>query len=156
MLLRVFNAPEAERAGAIVSRSHQQELAVLFVAICLRKVPDGSLRLVVAPSADNRCARVLIHIFIRPLPHVPHHIHYAERAGPLRVRIDGTCDRHYASFVRRGRRRICGITLPRACKRTGACGRREPVAIPPWKDTVIVSLRCKLPLPLMRKPLACP
>ena len=76
--------------------------AVLIVAIRLRKIPDGALRLIVAAAAQNGGARVLIHEFVGPLPDVAYQIHYAERAGPCGCALHGPD------------RALCGLCLAQA------------------------------------------
>src|SRR5277367_4251391 len=136
-LLRIHYAPEPHPTRPVISRSHQQHLAVLVVAIRLRKIPDRSLRLVVFATTHNSAARVLIRKLIRPLPYVAHQVHHAKGARAQRMRIHITGPRHGAA----------------GCKR-GQVSREKPVT--PRIRAPIRALRRKLPLPFMRQPLAGP
>ena len=57
---RVLYQPEAQGAGTVHAWVHQQQFAVFAQFISLRKVPNGSLRLVVAPAAQNSSAGMLV------------------------------------------------------------------------------------------------
>ena len=81
---------------------------MLIVFVSLWEVPYRALRLIVAASAKDGSASVLIEILIGPLPYVAYHIHDAKRTGSLRVRIHITCWKHGATLVR-SRRKIRGI-----------------------------------------------
>jgi len=72
---------------------------VLVVLVCLRKIPDRSLRAVVTASTQDRSARMVVCVFICPLPDISHHIHYAEGARSVWMRIDIARRRHYPAAV---------------------------------------------------------
>ena len=52
---------------------------MLIIAVGLREVPDRPLRLIVAATAQNRGAGVLVLEFVGPLPDIPNQIHDVER-----------------------------------------------------------------------------
>ena len=52
-----------------------------------RKIPDGALRLVVLTPAHDGGTRVLVLVFVGPLPDVADQIHHAERTGAFRMRV---------------------------------------------------------------------
>ena len=110
---------------------------MLVVAICLREIPDRALRLVVFAAAHNRGARMLVGKFFSPLPNVADYIHHAIRAGALWMRVDGIRAGH--AMAGRRRRNV----------------RREPL-VTPRIHASIGSLRCHLPLPLVRQAFAGP
>src|ERR1035438_5054106 len=110
---------------------------MLVQLVRLRKIPDGSLRLVIAAAPNNRTARVLILKFFCPLPHVSHHVHYSERAGALRMGVNSVRSAYRTRFLRDGN----GFYLP---------------IISPWICACVHALCRILPLPFMRQPLACP
>src|SRR5271170_1622368 len=84
----ILHATKAESSGTVIAWRHQQKLAVLIIAIGLREVPDRTLRLIMASSAEYASARVVIDVLIGPLPDVPHHIDDAKWACPGWIRID--------------------------------------------------------------------
>src|SRR6202034_3901201 len=79
--LRVCYAPESNSPGAVHAGGHQQQLSVLVQLIGLREVPDRALRLIVAAAAQNAAPCMLVSKLFRPLPHISHHVHHAERTG---------------------------------------------------------------------------
>jgi hypothetical protein len=66
---------------------HQQKLAMLVIPVCLRKIPDGPLWLIVAPATQNSGTCVLIDIFVRPLPDVAYHVDGSKITGAIWVCI---------------------------------------------------------------------
>src|SRR6476659_353573 len=87
--LRVTDASKPNASGAIIRWGHEQNLAVLIVAIGLRKIPDRTLRLIVAAAAHDGSSSVIILELIGPLPYVAYQILHTVGAGPLRVCSDG-------------------------------------------------------------------
>src|ERR1700744_1382817 len=78
--LRVAHAAEAESPRAILARRDQQQLAVLIEPIRLREIPDRALRMIKTDATQNSAARVLVYIFVGPLPDVADQIHHSKRA----------------------------------------------------------------------------
>src|ERR1700691_5331080 len=136
-LLLIYRAAEAQSAGAILGRRHQQILTVLVQFVSLREIPHGALRLIITATAQNRRARMFVHELIGPLPHVAGHIHRPERTGARRMRVHIGGTGQIASLVWRGNRAL----VPR---------------IAPRIQAPIRALRRVLPFPLVRKPLAGP
>src|ERR1700722_19062597 len=136
-LLRVANAAKSERARAVFARRHQQQLSMLIELVRLREIPHRSLRLVIASAAQNSATRVIVDVFVGPLPHVADEIHHAERtrAGWMRAHAVGTA--HRAAFV--GRWYRCGVPL-----------------VAPRIDAAVAALRGVLPFPFMRQAFASP
>ena len=60
---------------------------MLIVAVGLREIPDGALRLVIAPTTEDPRAGMVINEFVGPLPDVSNHIHHAKGTCPSRMRI---------------------------------------------------------------------
>ena len=110
---------------------------MLVEFICLREIPNGSLRLVVTASAQDSSHRVVILEFFRPLPDVSDQIHDAEWTSTLRLRINRIRTTHRAALVRNGH----GVGIP---------------CVAPRVEASIGSLGRVLPLPLVRQPLPCP
>src|SRR5271163_2026751 len=138
LLHSIFDATKPKRTGPIVARGHEQQLAVLIVAICLREIPDRALRLIVASSAQNPRPGVFVNKFVGPLPDISNHIHNAEWTCPSRVRIDVVRLRQFASLVW-----IWNV-------------RRVP-EITPWIDAVLIAaLGRVLPLPIVWQPFSRP
>ena len=137
LLLRIHDTAETQRSGTIVARRHQQKFAVFVVAVGLRKIPDGALRAVVAAPSQNSRPRMIIRIFVCPLPDVSHHIHHPKRACSCGMSIHLVGAMQNTSFVR-NRNDTC---IP---------------AISPRIGPAIASLRGILPLPLVRKPFSSP
>src|SRR5579884_271449 len=81
VLTRILNTAEPDCRRTIVTRSHQQQLAVLVIAVCLREIPDRTLRLVVAAAAEDCGTRVVILEFVGHLPDVADKVHDSEGAG---------------------------------------------------------------------------
>src|SRR5882757_3696824 len=69
-LLSIGHTAKPDRARAVPSGRHQEQLAVLVVAVGLREVPDRSLRLIGAAAAQDRGAGVLVVELVGPLPDV--------------------------------------------------------------------------------------
>src|SRR5262249_22626023 len=103
----------------------------------LRKIPHGSLRLVVTAASQNPAAGMFVDVFIGPLPDVAHQIHNAERARSTRVCGDAVGTSHVPAFVRR------------------RDDRRVPL-VAPWVFALVGSLGVVLPFPLVRQALASP
>lgn len=76
---------------------------MLLISISLREVPDRALRLVVISATDYGGASMVVEILVGPLPYVPYHIHYAERAGSAGVRIHVARRQRDASLIRNRR-----------------------------------------------------
>src|SRR5258708_3649736 len=150
---RVLYATESQRARTIVTGSHEEQLAMLFVSVGLREVPDRALRLIMTASANDGGARVLVEVLIGPLPYVADHIHHAKWAGPLGMRIHVVRGKHRTAVIRN---RCRSIVFQGAGNWTSVPGGRKPVAVPPRKSASIVALRRILPLPLAGKPLPGP
>src|ERR1700733_2082714 len=110
---------------------------MLSQLISLRKIPYGSLGLVIAAAPQNATSRVLVLKFFGPLPHVPDQVQDAKRVCPLWVRVDRIWSAHCAALVWR---RNCG----------GIPG------VSPWVDASIRPLGCILPLPFVRQTLSGP
>ena len=74
---------------------------MLIIAISLGKVPDGTLRLVVVPPPQNAAPRMVIDIFIRPLPHVADHIHCTKwaRARGMSIHMIGLGEREWLGTI---------------------------------------------------------
>jgi hypothetical protein len=49
----ILHASKAKRTCAVVIRRHEEELTMLVVAVGLRELPDGTLRLIIASAAKN-------------------------------------------------------------------------------------------------------
>jgi len=111
---------------------------VLIISICLRKVPNGTLWLVVVPTAQNATPRMIVDIFVGPLPNVADHIHYTQRTRARGMGIHVIGRRQSTSLI--GHRNI----------------RRVPGISPGIKAILVTSLGCILPLPLVGQPLAGP
>lgn len=60
---------------------------MLVEAIGLRKIPNGTLRLIVTAPANNTGARVFISELVGPLPHIANQILYSERTCSVGVGI---------------------------------------------------------------------
>src|SRR6202012_4784881 len=88
LLLRVAHAAEAESPRAILAGRHQQQLAVLIEPIRLREVPYRSLRLIKTAATQNSAARMLVDVFVGPLPDVADQIHHSKRARSGWMRVD--------------------------------------------------------------------
>src|SRR5215472_13777917 len=136
-LLGVHHTPESDGSGTVETRGHQQVLAVLVQLVRLRKIPDRSLRAVVAAAPQNRRARMVILVLVRPLPDIADEIPNA--AGTLAL----------GSQARIGRR-AQGASLFR--RRYSACIPR----VTPRIQSSVRTLGSVLPLPLVRQTLACP
>src|SRR5690242_7420914 len=78
----VFYTTEANGSRPVHAWSHQQVLAIGIDGERARKIPLGARGTVIAASFEHSCPRVLIYIFIRPLPDISYHIHYAKWARP--------------------------------------------------------------------------
>ena len=107
--LRILHAPKADRAGTIIARCHQQQLAVLRVPVRLGEVPHGAQGVIVAAATHDRSASMVVGIFVGPLPHVAHHVHHAKWARSVGMRIDIAGWSHLAAMVRDGRRCILWV-----------------------------------------------
>src|SRR5580658_8252005 len=114
-----------------------------------------------AATTHNSRPRMLVDVFIRPLPDISNHIHYAKWTRAVGVRIHIAGREHSPSPVRNRRGGILRI-VPIArryrhglrLRNTSQYRGRRPIAITPWIKLIAISLRGVLPLPLMRKPLA--
>src|SRR5713226_571825 len=81
----------------------------MFVELIgLRKIPYGSLWLVITASAQDAPSRVLILKFFGPLPHVSYQVHQREWACTQRVRVDRIRTPHGSSFLRHWN----GVSIP--------------------------------------------
>ncbi len=129
------NGSPHRRSGR--SRGHEQQLAVLVVAIGSREIPDGALRLVVLATAENAGAGVLVGVLFGPLPDVAHHVHHAVGARAFGMGVDGIGTGHGAAG--NGPGHVRGLPV-----------------ISPGIGATIGALRGELPLPLVRQALACP
>lgn len=65
-----FDAAEPDSARTIEARRHKQILAMLVVPESLGKVPPRASWTIVASTAHNRGAGMVVGKFIRPLPHI--------------------------------------------------------------------------------------
>jgi hypothetical protein len=104
---------------------------VLIISVGLRKVPNRTLRLVVVPTAQNPAPRMIIDIFVGPLPYVADHIDNTERTRASEMSIHVIGRRQSPSLIRH--RNI----------------RRIPCISPGIKAVEFTTLRCVLPLPLV-------
>src|SRR5271169_6860147 len=110
----------------------------MFVeAIGLRKIPDGSSRLIECPSAQNRRARMLVAKLVGPLRNISGHIECAERAGAGGKRIRVGWRAHSSPMVRWRNRPVIPLISPRIEPPVGA-------------------LRGVLPFPIVRQPFSSP
>src|SRR6266481_5540253 len=105
--------------------------------IRLRKIPNRTLRLVVASSAQNSTPRMFVGEFVRPLPHVADKVHHSKRTSSFRMRVDGIRTAHRPVLIR---------------FRNGG---RVPL-VAPGIDAAIGALRRILPLPFVRQTLLYP
>src|SRR5947209_15228965 len=135
--VRIDGTPESERARSIIAGGHQQKLSVLIVAIRFREVPNRALRLVVTAATKNPCPSMFIDVLIGPLPHVAYEIHHPERASTTRVGVHLVGPARGSTCIRHRNRGTSPFVAPRISSPVGP-------------------LRCKLPLPLVRKPFARP
>src|SRR5215467_3832921 len=103
--------------------------------VSLREVPDGTLRLVIAPASKNTCPRVRIHESVGPLPDVADKVHHPERTGSVRVSRNRVRTTHGTTLVRC--RDGCGVPF-----------------ISPRVGPAICALRSVLPFPVMGQSLA--
>src|SRR5216684_3571518 len=110
---------------------------MLVELICLWKIPDGSLRLVITATPQDASPRVLILKFFGPLPHISYQVHHREWACAQRVRVDRIRTPHGSSFVRHWH----GVSIP---------------CVSPWIHASIRTLCRILPLPFMRQTLSRP
>src|SRR5277367_3186875 len=101
-LLGILHAAKAQSSGAVIAWGHQQQLAVLVVAIGLREIPDRALRLVMTSSTKDASPGVVVDVLIGPLPDVPHHVQDAEWTCPGWMRIDLIRRGKGAALVGRG------------------------------------------------------
>src|SRR5262249_44433492 len=101
---RILYTAKSQRTGSIHAGRHHEELAVFRKLVCLRKVPDRALRLVVAAAAENTGSGMVIQEFLRPLPDVSHKVHYPEWACPSGMRVYCVRSAHRAALVRGGAR----------------------------------------------------
>src|ERR1035438_789778 len=136
-LLRVLHATEPERARTIFGRCHQQVLAVLVETVGAGEIPAASAGAIVAAAAQDGGARMLILVFIGPLPDVAREVHHAERAGAFRESIDIGGSAQLAAVLGRGHAGVAGGVAPRI-------------------HTVVGTLRGVLPFPFVRQALAGP
>src|SRR5258708_7306988 len=81
---------------------------MLVELICLWKIPDGSLRLVITATPQDASPRVLILKFFGPLPHISYQVHHREWACTQRVRVDRIRTPHGSSFLRHWN----GVSIP--------------------------------------------
>lgn len=86
-LLGVFSTAESQCTRAIIAGGHQEQLSVLIIAVCFWEVPDGTLWLVVVAAPQNAGSRVLVFVFIGPLPDITNHILDSEGAGSSRMSV---------------------------------------------------------------------
>ena len=110
---------------------------MLIVSVSLRKIPDRSLGLIIAASAQDCRACVLVCVFVGPLPDIADHVRNAKWARSVRVRIHIVGTAHRSALIGHWH----STSIPRVAPRV---------------DAAIGSLRGQLPLPLMRQALACP
>src|ERR1017187_653138 len=155
-LLSVLYAAKADRTGAIVTGRHKQQFPVFTILVGLWKVPNRALRPVVAAAAQNCGSRMLVHVFICPRPHVPHHIHNSKRTRPFGMRLDITRRLHLSTFIGKRCERFRSACLRSTGGNTPRELRKKPITVSPWKLPAIVALCRILPFPFMRKALACP
>src|SRR5271170_7805003 len=135
--LRIRHAPEPQRPRTIRVGRHHQEFAMLVQSVGLGKIPDRALRLIVAATPQNAGPRVLVNELLGPLPNVSDHVHYAKRTRPLRMRVCQIWTTHAPRLVGHGH----GAGVP---------------LVPPRIEPSVVTLRCVLPLPLVRQPFSRP
>src|SRR5713226_4407371 len=135
--LRILHATESQNSGTIHARRHHQKFTVLCQFICLGKIPDRSLRLVVTSASQDSASRVLVERFIGPLPNVADQVHHAERACRFWMSGDGIWAAHRLALVRSGDRGSIPLIPPRIKPAIGALGGI-------------------LPLPFTRQPLSRP
>src|SRR5439155_941536 len=136
-LLRILKTTEAESSRTVHTGGCHQQLSMLVELVRLREVPDGSLRLVVAATAQDSAPCVLILKFFCPLPNVADKIHDSKWTCSLRMCIHRIWTSH-------------GAALIRSRERFGVPG------ISPRVHATIPALGCILPLPLVREALPCP
>src|SRR5450759_1168489 len=135
--LRVLHAAEAERAGAVFGRRHQQVLAMLVEFVGAGEIPAAAGRAVVAAAAQDGGARVLVLEFVGPLPDVAGEVHHAVRTGAFREGVDIGGGTQFAAVLGLGEARAAGSVAPRI-------------------HPVVRALRGVLPFPLVRQALAGP
>src|ERR1019366_5123538 len=97
---------------------------MLIVLVSLWEVPNGAHWAVVAPSPDNRSSCVLVHVFIRPLPDISNHIHYAKRTSSIWICIYVTSRKHHPPPIGNPSGSIFGVKPPVARGRRNSAGRR--------------------------------
>lgn len=105
--------------------------------VSLRKIPMGSLRLVMAAAAQDCGARTIIEPFVSPLPDIPYKVFDAERTGTGGMSAKLSSATHIMSTIRG--RDSGGIPL-----------------VAPGVRSSVGTLGRILPFPLMRKPLTSP
>src|SRR5215472_18691442 len=82
-LFRINHAAETQGACAVFGWGHKEIFAVLVQLEGIGEIPDGSLGMVVASSAERGGARVFVHELVGPLPDVADHVHDPKRARTL-------------------------------------------------------------------------
>src|ERR1700733_1047414 len=103
---------------------------MVIVFVRLGKIPDRTLRLIVAAATQDTSTSVLIYILIGPLPDISHEIHHAKWTCSARMLLYIVGTPHRTALIR---------------NRHGA---RVP-CITPRISSAIRALRGKLPLPFM-------
>lgn len=83
--LRILDAAEPDRSGAVVTGRHQEQPSMVVAAVGLGKVPHGALMPIVASAAQDCRPREFVDILVGPLPHIANHVHDAEGAGAIGI-----------------------------------------------------------------------
>src|SRR5882724_11151074 len=98
--LCILDTAESHRSRTVVTGRQEQQLAMLIVFVSLWEVPYRALRLIVAASAKDGSASVLIEVLVGPLPDISDHVHYAERTRSLGMRIHIAWGKHRTPLIR--------------------------------------------------------
>src|ERR1019366_5280954 len=101
-LLSFLHAAEPQRTGSIFGRCHQQVFTVLVEPVGAGEIPTAAAGAIVAAAAKDGGARVLVLVFIGPLPDVGRQVHHAEGAGAFRESIDIGGSAQFAAVLGRG------------------------------------------------------
>jgi len=72
---------------------------MLIELVRLREVPVRGLRLIGVAAAQSRGARVLIVVFVGPLPNIADEIHHAKRTRAARMRIADAAEARFGRKI---------------------------------------------------------
>src|ERR1700722_9541739 len=101
-LFRILYATETDSASTIERRRSQQQFAMFGEPLCLREIPNRTLRFVVFPTAHDCRPSVLVRKLVGPLPNVANQVHHSKRTRTLRMRIHRVRSAHDTPLIRSG------------------------------------------------------